>query len=113
MLKREVQRNVVAHSRWTAASIGLAVVAFVVAATWMGWVVSQGTDQLIQPGWWAFRYAAPLVIALVLALAALITARIKPQANRKNRNRCRGCGRFEMSAFWVRLVGLVVQPFPG
>src|SRR5437870_3622661 len=83
MLKREVQRNVGGQRRWTAVSIGLAVVGFVVAATWMGWVVSQGTNQLIQPGWWAFRYAAPLLIALVLALAALITARIKPQANRK------------------------------
>src|SRR2546422_114083 len=36
--------------RWTEVSIGLAVAASVVAAAWMAWVVSQGTNQPIQPG---------------------------------------------------------------
>lgn len=67
--------------RWTATSVVLAVIAFLVAAVWMVWVVSQGTNQFIQPGWWAFRYAAPLLVALASALAAVFTVRRRPPAN--------------------------------
>jgi len=67
--------------RWTGVSIGFAVASFVVAAAWMDWVVSQGTNQLIQPGWWAFQYAGALLVALVLAVAALLTVKITKPTN--------------------------------
>jgi hypothetical protein len=67
--------------RRTAIETVLAAAALPVAAGWVGWVVSQGTNQLIHPGWWAFRYAALLLVAFVTALAALLTVMIRPPAD--------------------------------
>lgn len=67
--------------RSIAVSIGLAVASLIVAATWMAWVVSQGTNQVIQPGWPAFKYAAFLLVALLLSLSALLGIKIRPPTN--------------------------------
>jgi hypothetical protein len=68
--------------RWIAASAGLTIVGFAVAAVWMVWVISQGTNQEIQPGWSAFRYSAPLLGALVSSVAAFVTVMISPEPKR-------------------------------
>jgi len=69
--------------RWTAASVGLAAAGFAIAGAWMVWVVSQGTNQEIQPGWSALRYSAPLLGALVSSVAAFVTAMVSPEPKRK------------------------------
>jgi hypothetical protein len=68
--------------RWTVASAGLTLTGFAVAAAWMVWVISQGTNQEIQPGWSAFRYSAPLLGALVCSVAAWVTVVVNPQPKR-------------------------------
>jgi len=76
--------------RWTAFSIGMTAAAFLITAGWMAWVLSQPITITItvsptapsRPVWWAFQYAAALLVALILAVAALITLRVRPPANR-------------------------------
>jgi hypothetical protein len=96
----------------TAISGGLTIIAFLVAASWTGWVVSQGTNQLIQPGWWAFRYAALLLVALVIALAAVLVVRIKPPANRTAAVAIGVVAGLESLLFGFVWFALVVMPFP-
>src|SRR6266576_3948783 len=75
----EARRRLV---RWTGVTIGLTVAAFVIAAGWMAWVVSQEPITITitvsptppsRPAWWAFQYAAVLLVALIVAIAALVT----------------------------------------
>jgi hypothetical protein len=68
--------------RWIAASAGLAIAGFAVAAAWMVWVISQGTNQEIQPGWSAFRYSVPLLVALISSVAAFVTVMVSPGPKR-------------------------------
>ena len=42
--------------RSAAVGFTLVVAAFLIAAGWMAWVASQGTNQFIEPGLTAFRY---------------------------------------------------------
>src|SRR5260370_17387913 len=98
--------------RWTATSGGLVVGALLVAAAWQGWVISQGTSQLIQPGWRAFRYATPLLVALVMALAGLITVRIRPPANRTTALTIGVMARLQFLLFALVWFSLVLIPFP-
>jgi len=69
--------------RRTALAIVLAAVALLVATGWMTWVIGQGTIQVVEPSWEAFRYAAPLLVAFVIALSALLTVTIRPPTNRR------------------------------
>lgn len=98
--------------RRTAIAIVLAAAALLVAAGWMAWVVSQGTNQLIQPGWLAFRYAALLLVAFATALAALLNVTIKPPANRTAVAAIRVVAGLEILLFGVVWFALVVMPFP-
>src|SRR5258708_39992976 len=98
--------------RWTATSGGLVVGALLVAAAWQGWVISQGTSQLIQPGWRAFRYATPLLVALVMAFAGLITVRIRPPANRTTALTIGVMAGLELLLFCLGWVLLLVMGFP-
>lgn len=76
--------------RWTGVAIAMTAASFVIAAGWMAWVVSQPITITItvsptspsRPAWWAFQYAAALLVALIFAVAALITLRVRPPANR-------------------------------
>ncbi len=99
--------------RWTAIAIGLALAAFLVAGGWMAWVVSQGTNQVIQPGWWAFRYAAALLAAFVIAMAALVTVRSRPPGNQTTALAVGVVATLEILLFGVVWFALVVMPFPG
>jgi hypothetical protein len=99
--------------RWTVVAIGQAVVASLVAASWLGWVVSQGTNQLIQPGWRAFLYAGSLFVALVIAQSALITVRFKLPGKGTTGLAIRAVAGLESLVFGVVWFGLVVMPFPG
>ncbi|HEY8796559.1 MAG TPA: hypothetical protein VIO85_01705 [Candidatus Dormibacteraeota bacterium] len=110
--------------RWTAFAIGMTVAALVIAAAWMAWVISQGTDQPItititvsptppsRPVWWAFRYAAALLVALVIAIAALTTVNVRPPANRALRIAVGVVAGLEVLVFGVVWFSLVVMPFP-
>ena len=84
--------------------------ALLIAAGWMAWVVSQGTNQLIQPGWWAFRYAALLLVAFAAALASLLTVTIRPRTNR-TAAAVRVVAGLETLLFGFVWFGLVVFPF--
>lgn len=97
---------------WTILALGLAVASLVVAAAWQGWVVSQGTNQLIQPGWWAFRYGAVLLLALVLAVAALVTVKLRPPTNRRARLAIEVVAGLEILFFGVVWFSLVIMPSP-
>ena len=99
--------------RWTAIATGLTFAAFLIAAGWMAWVVSQGTNQVIQPGWWVFRYAAALLAALVIAMAALLAVRIRPPANQTAALAIGIVASLEILLFGVVWLALVVMPFPG
>jgi len=76
--------------RWTAVAIGMTIAAFVIAAAWIVWAMNQTIAIRItvspaapsRPGWWAFQYAAPLLGALILAVAAVVTVNVRPPANR-------------------------------
>jgi hypothetical protein len=94
------------------AAIGLAVASLVIAAAWQGSVVSQGTNQLIQPGWWAFRYGAVLLLALVLAVAALVTVKLRPPTHRRARLAIEVVAGLEILFFGVVWFSLVIIPFP-
>jgi hypothetical protein len=94
-------------------SVGLAAVSLVVAAAWMAWSVGQGTNQFIQPGWWAFRYTALLLVALVLALSAVVSVRIRPPANRTVALAVGVVAGLEGLLFGFVWIALVLQPFPG
>src|SRR5690242_6221764 len=72
-----------ARMRWITASAGLTVAGLAIATAWMAWVISQGTNLEIQPGWSAFRYSAPLLVALVSSLAAFVTAMASPEPKRR------------------------------
>src|SRR5260370_41324425 len=98
--------------RWRASSGGLVVGALLVAAALQGWVISQGTSQLIQPGWRAFRYATPLLVALVMALAGLIPVRIRPPANRTTALTIGVMAGLVLLLFCVVLFSFFVMPFP-
>ena len=98
--------------RWTIAEIGLASAALVIASTWMAWVVSQGTNQVIQPGWWAFRYAAPLLVALLMAVAAFAAVRFKPPVNQTAGLAIGVVSGLEILLFGVVWYSLAVMPFP-
>ena len=108
--------------RWTAFAIGMIVAALVIAAAWMAWVISQGTGQVItitisptppsRPVWWAFQYAAALLVALVIAIAALVTVNVRPPANRVLRIAVGVVAALEVLVFGVVWFALVVMPFP-
>jgi hypothetical protein len=110
--------------RWTGAAIAMTVAAFVIAAGWLAWVVSQGTNQTItitiivsptsptRPAWWAFQYSAALLVALILAVAALITLRVRPPANATLRIAIGVVAGLEVLVFGVVWFSLVVMPFP-
>jgi hypothetical protein len=103
-------------------AIGLTVAAFVIAAAWMAWVISQGTGQVItitisptppsRPVWWAFQYAAALLVALVIAIAALVTVNVRPPANRSLQIAVGVVAALEVLVFGVVWFSLVVVPFP-
>ena len=95
---------------WTIGATGLVIASLVCASAWMAWVAGQGTDQLIQPGWWAFRYAALLLLALVMALAALIIATIRAPANRSAGLAIRVVSGLEILFFGLVWFSLVVMP---
>ena len=90
----------------------MTVAAFVIAAAWMAWVVSQGTNQFVEQGWPSFRYAAALSVALVIAMAALVTVNVRPPANRTLRLAVGVAAGLEILVFGVFWFSLVVVPFP-
>jgi succinate dehydrogenase hydrophobic anchor subunit len=94
------------------ASIGLAASSLGLASAWQGWVIRQGTNQLIQPGWWAFRYGAVLLLALVLAVAGLVTVKLRPPTNRRARLAIEVVAGLEILLFGVVWFSLVIMPFP-
>ena len=99
--------------RWIATSAGLTITAFAVAAAWMVWVISQGTNQEIQPGWSAFRYAAPLLGALVSSVAAFVTVMIGPEPKRGASVAIGVVAGLESMLFGFVWAGLVAAvPFP-
>jgi len=93
--------------------------AFVIAVGWLAWVVSQPITVTItvsstspsRPALWAFQYAAPLLIALILAVAALITLRVRPPANRTLRIAIGVVAGLEVLVFGVVWFSLVATPF--
>jgi hypothetical protein len=99
--------------RWTVASVGLAGVGFAIAAAWMVWVVSQGTNQEIEPGWSALRYSAPLLGALVSSVAAFVTVMVSPQPKRKASIVIGAVAGLDSMLFGLVWAGLVAAfPFP-
>jgi hypothetical protein len=92
------------------ASIGLAGSSLGLASAWQGWVIMQGTNQLIQPGWWAFRYAALLLAALALAVVALVMATRRPPADPRVGLAIRVVCGLEILLFGVVWFSLVVFP---
>ena len=111
--------------RWTAAAIAMTVTAFVVAVAWMAWVISQGTNQVIvitvsqgttpqfmQHEWWVFRYAAALLAAFIIAVAAIVTVNVRPPASRRLRLAIGVAAGLEVVVFGVVWFSLVVMPFP-
>lgn len=106
--------------RWTAAAIGMTVAAFVVAAGWMAWVISQGTNQVIvitegppnfmEHEWWAFRYAAGLLAAFPIAVAAIVTVNIRPPVNQTLRLAIGVVAGLEILVFGFVWFALVVMP---
>jgi len=93
-------------------AIALAVVALLVAGGWMLWVVSQGTNQFIEPGWSAFRYAAALLLAFAFAIAAVITVKLREPANRRITLAVGVIAGLEGLLFGFVWFALVVMPFP-
>ena len=106
--------------RWTAFAIGMTAAALVIAAGWMAWVPSQPITITItvsptapsRPVWWAFQYAVALLVALILAVAALITLRVRPPANRTLRIAIGVVAGLEVLVFGVVWFSLVVMPLP-
>ena len=105
--------------RWTAFAIGMTVAALVIAAGWMAWVVSQEPITITitvsptppsRPAWWAFQYAAPLLVALVIAIAALVTVNVRPPANRALRIAVGVVAGLGVLVFGVVWFSLVVMP---
>jgi len=104
--------------RWTAFAIGMTAAAFVIAAGWIGWILSQPITITItvsptapsRPVWWAFQYAAALLVALILAVAALITLRVRPPANRTLRIAIGVVAGLEILVVGVVWAALVVMP---
>ena len=76
----------------------------------MAWVVSQGSEQVIHPGWWAFRYAAVLLGALVLALAALIVTTKRPPVSSRIGLAIQVVAGLETLAFGLTWISLAVVP---
>jgi hypothetical protein len=74
----------------------------------MAWVVGQGTNQLIQPGWSSFRYAVGLGIALGLAIAALLVRNSTPPANQTVSLTIGVVAGLEVCVFGFVWLGLVV-----
>jgi hypothetical protein len=105
--------------RWTGVAIGMTAAALVIAGGWIAWVVSQPITITITVGpaspsraaWWAFQYAAALLVALILAAAALITLRVRPPANRTLRIAIGVVAGLEVLVFGVVWFLLVVIPF--
>jgi|SRR5579859_1570720 len=101
------------RTRWTIASAGLAGAGFAAAAAWMVWVVSQGTNQEIEPGWSALRYSAPLLGALVSSVAAFVTVMVSPEPKRKASIAIGAVAGLESVLFGLVWAGLVAAfPFP-
>ena len=107
--------------RWTAAAIGMTVAAFVVAAGWMVWVISQGTNQVIditvgppsqfmEHEWWAFRYAAGLLAAFIIGVAAIVTVTVRPPVNQTLRLAVGVVAGLETLVFGFVWFALVVMP---
>jgi hypothetical protein len=96
--------------RRTAIATVLAAAALLVATVWMACVVSQGTNQPIQPGWWAFRYAALLLVAFAAALGSLLAVTIRPPANRSATTAIQVVAGLETLLFGVVWFALVVMP---
>lgn len=107
--------------RWTAAAIGMTVAALVVAAGWMAWVISQGTNQVIditvgsppqlmEHEWWAFRYAAGLLAAFIIAVAVFVTVNVRPPVNQTLRLALGGVAGLEILVFGFVWFALVVFP---
>ena len=96
------------------AAVGATLVsaAFLIAAGWMVWVASQGTNQLIEPGVSAFRYSAALFIALALTVAAVVTIRLQPPTNPKVALAIGVVGGLQALLFGVVWFAMVVMPFP-
>ena len=79
----------------------------------MGWVISQGTNQELQPGWPAFRYAAPLLAAFVSSVAAVATVMVSPGPKRTASVLIGAVASIESMLFGVVWALLVADfPFP-
>ena len=104
--------------RWTAFAVGMTAAAFLITAGWMAWILSQPITITItvsptapsRPVWSAFQYAAPLLVALILAVAALITLRVRPPVNRTLRIGIGVVAGLEILVFGVVWFSLVVMP---
>jgi hypothetical protein len=105
--------------RWTAFAIGMTVAALVIAAGWMAWVVSQEPITITitvsptppsRPAWWAFQYAAALLVALIVAIAALVTVNVRPPANRALRIAVGVIAGLEVLVFGLIWFSVVVMP---
>ena len=102
-----------AQMRWTAASAGLSAAALAVAAAWMAWVINQGTNQELQPGWSALRYSAPLLVALVSSVAGFVTVMASPEPRARASVAIGVVACLESVLFGVVWAGLVAAfPFP-
>lgn len=100
-------------TRWLAAGAGLALAGGGLATAWMVWVINQGTNQELQPGWPAFRYAAPLLGALVLSVAAWVSVMAAPTPVGRARVAVGVVAGLESLLFGVVWAGLVADmPFP-
>ena len=60
--------------------------------------------------WWAFRYTAALLAALIIAVAALITVIARPPASRKLRRAVGAAAGLEILVFGVVWFSIGVMP---
>src|SRR5215510_4990517 len=98
--------------RSLAVPVGLVAAALLIAGVWMSWVVGQGTGQLIESGWPAFRYGAALLVALLAAIAGLIALRASPSTHRRLRLAVGVIGNVEVILFGIVWFTLAVIPAP-
>lgn len=98
--------------RWTVASLSLTTAALSVFTAWMIWVVSQGSNQEIEPGLPAFRYSLPLFCALVASVAAFVTVMVRRPPRGGALGAIGVVAALESALFAVLWFALVAVPFP-
>lgn len=99
----------------------MTVAAFIVAAAWVTSIVSQatqgfvvviteGTVPVMEHELWAFRYAAPLLASLIIAVAAFVTVIARPPASRKLGRAIGVAAGLEIGVFGLVWFSIVIAP---